>query len=59
MSSNTKNCISFIVAKILNSTIVHQLKLIKMRAELANLNQCAVPFSSRADVNLSWFDCTL
>ena len=27
-----------------------------MRAELANLNHCAVPFLSRAAVNLSWYD---
>ena len=27
-----------------------------MRAELANLNHCAVPFLSRATVNLSWYD---
>ena len=26
-----------------------------MRAELANLNHCAVPFLSRAAVNLSWY----
>ena len=31
----------------------YQLKLIKMRAELANLNHCAVPFLSRTAVNLS------
>ena len=30
-----------------------------MRAELANLNHCAVPFLSRAAVNLSWFDSIL
>ena len=30
----------------------HQLKLIKMCAKLTNLNHCAVPFLSRADVNL-------
>ena len=29
-----------------------------MRAELANLNHCAVPFLSRAAVNLSWYVCT-
>ena len=29
-----------------------------MRAELANLNHCAVPFLSRAAVNLSWYDST-
>ena len=28
-----------------------------MRAELVNLNPCAVPFLSRAVVNLSWDDC--
>ena len=27
-----------------------------MRAELANLNNCAVLFLSRAAVNLSWYD---
>ena len=27
-----------------------------MRAGLANLNHCAVPFLSRAAVNLSWYD---
>ena len=27
-----------------------------MRAELANLNYYAVPFLSRAAVNLSWYD---
>ena len=30
-----------------------------MRAELVNLNHCAVPFLSRAAVNLSWYDSTL
>ena len=29
-----------------------------MRAELANINHCAVPFLSRAAVNLSWYDST-
>ena len=29
-----------------------------MRAELANLNHCAVSFLSRAAVNLSWYDST-
>ena len=33
-----------------------QLKMIKMRAELTNLNICAVPFLSRAAVNLCWYD---
>ena len=27
-----------------------------MRAELASLNPCAVPFLSRAAINLSWYD---
>ena len=27
----------------------------KMRAKLANLNNCAVPFLSRAAVNLCWY----
>ena len=31
----------------------------KMRAELANLNHCAVLFLSRAAVNLSWYDSIL
>ena len=30
----------------------YQLKLIKMRADLAVLNNCAVPFLSRAAVNM-------
>ena len=34
--------------------ISYQLQLIKMRAEVASLNHCAVPFLSRAAVNLSW-----
>ena len=29
-----------------------------MRAELANINQCAVPFLSRAAANLYWYDGT-
>ena len=28
----------------------------KMRTDLANLNNCAVPFLSRAAVNFSWYD---
>ena len=35
------------------------LKLKKMRAELANPNHCAVPFLSRAAVKLSWYDIIL
>ena len=34
----------------------YQLQLIKMRSGLANLNHYAVPFLSRAAVNLSWYD---
>ena len=30
-----------------------------MRAELANLSDCAVPFLSRATVNFSWYDSTM
>ena len=30
-----------------------------MRAELANLNDCAVPLVSRAAVNLSWYYYTI
>ena len=37
----------------------YQLKLMKMRAELANLNHCAVPFLSCAVVNLSWKDSNI
>ena len=36
----------------------YQLKLIKLRGKLANLNHCAVPFLSRAAVNLYWYDYT-
>ena len=47
-----------------NRTFVHmnydlrsyQLKLIKMLAELVNLNHCAVPFLSRSAVNLSLYN---
>ena len=47
-----------------NRTFVHMnydlrsyhLKLIKMRAELANLNHCAAPFLSRAAVDLSLYE---
>ena len=35
--------------------ISYQLKLTKMRAELADLNHCAVLFLSRAAVNLRWY----
>ena len=40
-------------------TIVVLTQVEKMRAELANLNHCAVPFLSRAAVNLSWYDSTV
>ena len=33
----------------------YQLKLIKICAELANINHCAVPFLSRAAVKLYWY----
>ena len=36
--------------------ISHQLKLIKMRAELVTLNDCAVPFLSHAAVKMCWYD---
>ena len=38
---------------------MYQHKLIKMHAELATLNTCAVPFLSRAAVNLSWYYYTI
>ena len=33
----------------------YQIKLIKMRAKLANLNDCAVAFLNRAVANLCWY----
>ena len=33
-------------------------QLDKMRAELAYINHCAVPFLSRAAANLCWYDIT-
>ena len=39
--------------------ISYQLKLIKLRAKLANLNHCAVPFLSRAIANLCWYSYTV
>ena len=45
-------------AKFLGSVafiLSYQLKLTKMRAELANLNHCAVSFLSRATANLYWY----
>ena len=35
--------------------ILYQLKLTKMFAELAYINDCAVPFLSCAGVNLCWY----
>ena len=40
-------------------SIVVPTQVEKMRAELANHNHCAVPFSSRAAINLSWYDITI
>ena len=47
---------TFITMYILLS---YQLNLIKMRAKLANLNHCAVPFLSRAADNLCWYYITM
>ena len=41
---------------ILQHILSYQLKLKKMRTKLASPNRCAVPFLSRAAVNLSWYD---
>ena len=43
----------YICCKMLMS---YQLKLIKMRVKLVNLNNCAVPFLSRDAVSLSRYD---
>ena len=40
---------------IIMYVLSYQLKLIKMHAKLANLNHYAVPFLSRAGVNLCWY----
>ena len=40
---------------ISGNVLLHQLKLIKMPAKLDNLNNCAVPFLSRAATNLRWY----
>ena len=37
---------------IVDTLLSYQLKLIKMRAKLANLNPCAVPLLSSATANL-------
>ena len=45
----------FIELYLYNKNIIsYELKLIKMCAELASLNDCAVTFLSRAAVNLCW-----
>ena len=54
----TCNKILILASKMAHSTslqILYQRKLIKMRSELASLNHCAVPFLSRAAVNLCWY----
>ena len=43
------HCHSFFYRSLV---ISYQLKLIKVRAKLTNLNHCAVPFLSRSGVNL-------
>ena len=50
-----------IMRKVLRITTIisYQLKLIKMRAELANRNPCAVPFLHHAAFNLWWYYLTL
>ena len=53
---NTNRKHELIASLIIILIVYHyQHKLIKMRAELANLNHCAVPFLSRAAVNLCWY----
>ena len=49
---STTNAHASLCGQKLLRDILYQLKLIKMRAELANLNDCVVPFLSRAAVNL-------
>ena len=44
--------------KTVKVVLSYQFKLIIMRAEIANLNHCAVPFLSRAAVNFRWYCCT-
>ena len=39
--------------------ISYQLKLVKMRAKLANRNDCAAPFLSRATADLCWYICSI
>ena len=44
---------------ILIGSIVVPTQVVKMHAELANLNHCVVLFLSRAAVNLSWCNSNL
>ena len=37
----------------------YHLKLTKMRAELASLSPCAVPFLNRAAISLCWYYCSI
>ena len=46
-------------SSVLLLLVSYQLKLIKMRARLANLNNCAVHFLSRAATNLCWYYITI
>ena len=48
------NCNAFIW-NIIAQVLSYQLKLIKMRANLGNLSDCAVPLLSRAATNLCWY----
>ena len=56
---NTEQTSEVVVIKSGSYIISYKLKLTKMRVELANLNDCAVPFLSRAAVNLFWYYCLL
>ena len=48
--------VSWSSPKLLKSCVLsYQFKLIKMHAKLANLDHSAVPFLSRASVNLCWY----
>ena len=48
-----------IISSVNIYVISYQLKLTKMRAELANLNHCAVPFLSCVAANLCWYYYTI
>ena len=43
------------VHKTYKNKIWYKGKLVKMRAELASLNYCAIPFLSRTCANLCWY----